>query len=129
MKGIVLGISIIACVTSVNAQELEAYRLYDGEGKEVDFGKMSLTLSKSDVILFGELHNDPIGHWLQLELAKSLIESNKLVLGAEWFESDDQVIINEFLNGSATQDHLKKEAKVWPNYDTDYRPIIEFCKG
>jgi uncharacterized iron-regulated protein len=128
MKGIVLGISIIACVTSVNAQELEAYRLYDGEGKEVDFGKMSLTLSKSDVILFGELHNDPIGHWLQLELAKSLIESNKLVLGAEWFESDDQVIINEFLNGSATQDHLKKEAKVWPNYDTDYRPIIEFAK-
>jgi uncharacterized iron-regulated protein len=55
----------------MNAQELEAYRLYDEAGKEVDFGKMSASLSKSDVILFGELHNDPIGHWLQLELANS----------------------------------------------------------
>lgn len=79
MKDIILCISIIACVTSMNAQELEAYRLYDEAGKEVDFGKMSASLSKSDVILFGELHNDPIGHWLQLELAKSLKESRKLV--------------------------------------------------
>ena len=109
-------------------QELEAYRIYDQKGKQVDFGSMAKSLAKQEVVLFGELHNDPIGHWLQLKLAQSLESEGELVLGAEWFERDDQLIINEYLEGSITVDHLKKETKVWPNYETDYKPILEFSK-
>lgn len=109
------------------SQELEAYRIYNQKGEKVAFGEMANGLSKEDVVLFGELHNDPIGHWLQLKLAQELNAKRDLVLGAEWFERDDQLIIDEYLSGSITKDHLKKESKVWPNYDTDYRPIIEYA--
>ncbi|HAW21380.1 MAG TPA: iron-regulated protein [Flavobacteriales bacterium] len=112
----------------VQGQELESYRIYDSKGKQVDFGSMNAGLEKADVILFGEMHDNPIIHWLQLEMCKARIDGNELVLGAEWFESDNQVVMDEYLAGVITHDHLKKEAKVWPNYKTDYSPIIDFAK-
>jgi uncharacterized iron-regulated protein len=124
-------IGTICLVFALNigfAQELDAYRIYDQDGKQIDFGTMSKSLSKQDVVLFGELHNDPIGHWLQLKLAQSLDNQNELVLGAEWFERDDQLIIDEYLEGTISIDHLKKETKVWLNYETDYKPILEFAQ-
>ncbi len=121
-------ICLLFALTIGFAQELDAYRIYDQDGMQIDFGTMSKSLSKQDVVLFGELHNDPIGHWLQLKLAQSLDEQSDLVLGAEWFERDDQLIINEYLEGTISIDYLKKEAKVWPNYETDYKPILEFAR-
>ena len=45
------------------------------------------------------------------------------------FELDDQLVLNEYLKGAIKLDHLKSEAKVWPNYDTDYAPLVEFAKA
>lgn len=123
--------ALLLCASSLRgvAQELPAYRIYDERGREVDFGVMATQLQKQDIILFGEQHNDPICHWLQLELAKKLSASDKpLVMGAEMFETDDQVVLNEYLAGTITLDHLKKEAKVWPNFDTDYMPLTELAR-
>ena len=57
---------------------------------------------KADVVLFGENHNDPISHWLQLELTKSLFKKHKskLMLGAEMIESDNQIQLNEYLKAA-----------------------------
>jgi uncharacterized iron-regulated protein len=126
--GFVLVIFILG-LHGVQGQELESYRIYDAKGKQVDFGSMNTGLDKADVILFGEMHNNPIIHWLQLELSKARLDGTDLVLGAEWFESDNQVVLDEYLDGFITHDHLKKEAKIWPNYNTDYRPIIDFAKS
>jgi uncharacterized iron-regulated protein len=105
--------------------------LYSKEGKETTYGKMADHLAKADVVLFGELHNNPIVHWLQLEVTKDLFEMRKeaLILGAEMFEADDQVIVNEYLSGTIEHEHLVREAKVWDNYDTDYRPLMDFANG
>jgi len=112
------------------AQSLPAYRIYDAKGKEVDFADMAKQLGKADIVLFGELHNNPICHWLQLELAKELIGSGKpVVLGAEMFEADDQIVLDEYLSGAITLDHLEKEAKVWPNFETDYLPLVDLAKA
>ena len=80
---------------------------------------------EADVILFGELHNNPINHWLQLELAQDLLKhQSDLVLGGEFFETDDQIIINEFLKGLLEYRHFEAEAKIWPNFKTDYWPLL-----
>jgi uncharacterized iron-regulated protein len=111
------------------AQELEAYRIYNNKGKQVEFGAMVNQLNKNQVILFGELHNNPICHWMQWELTKACYEKNQnMVLGAEMFETDDQVVIDEYLSDQIKLDHLKKEAKVWPNFATDYQPLLDFSK-
>ena len=66
---------------------------------------------------------------MQLELTKDIFEqiNDNLVLGAEMFESDDQIIINEYLGGHYSYNTFSKEAKVWPNNKTDYQPLLDFA--
>ncbi|WP_297088423.1 ChaN family lipoprotein [uncultured Draconibacterium sp.] len=66
----------------------------------------------------------------QLELTKDMYEKNgqDLILGAEMFESDNQVIMDEYLSGKISQRNFEAEARLWPNYKTDYKPLVEFAK-
>jgi uncharacterized iron-regulated protein len=106
-----------------------AYRLFDRTGAETRYGAMLDHLAASDIVLFGELHINPIVHWLQFEVTKDLFVRmrERLVIGAEMFEADDQIIIDEYMEGTIGHDTLVAEAKVWNNYETDYRPIVEFA--
>jgi uncharacterized iron-regulated protein len=106
-----------------------AYRLFDRNGAETRYGTMLDHLASSAVVLFGELHINPIVHWLQFEVAKDLFARvrERLIVGAEMFEADDQIIIDEYMAGTIGHDTLIAEAKVWDNYETDYRPIVEFA--
>lgn len=111
------------------AQDPATYRIFSREGKEVSFDKMMRALTKADIVFFGEMHNDPIGHWLELRVFKELYaKNNDIVLAMEMFEADDQVVLNEYLQGIIQEKHLMSEAKVWDNYKTDYRGLIEFAK-
>jgi uncharacterized iron-regulated protein len=85
---------------------------------------------RSDIILFGEIHEHPLVHWLQLELTRDLFEIRKgdMMLGAEMLEADNQLIVDEYLASLIGHEHLVKEAKVWDNYDTDYRPLVDVAK-
>lgn len=111
------------------AQDKKAYQLYSSDGKKLDFSGVINQVKGAQILLFGELHNNPICHWLQFEVTKSLyqIDSN-VVLGAEMFESDNQLVMDEYLTGAIKESHFKKEAKQWNNYSTDYRPLVEFAK-
>jgi uncharacterized iron-regulated protein len=107
-----------------------AYRFFDQEGKKVKYEKLVKEVAEADVVFFGELHNNPICHWLQLELTKDLYQARngEIILGAEMFERDDQLILNEYLEGSVSKKNFEKEAKIWKNYTTDYSPLVEFAK-
>jgi uncharacterized iron-regulated protein len=106
------------------------YRLYDGGGREIGYQEMLDRCVRSDVILFGEIHDHPLVHRLQLELTLDLFEIKKgdLTLGAEMLEADNQLIVDEYLAGLINHEHLVKEAKVWENYQTDYRPLVDVAK-
>ncbi|MEM8970233.1 MAG: ChaN family lipoprotein, partial [Bacteroidota bacterium] len=111
------------------AQKLPAYQLFNEKGKPTSYAKMLRTLAKADVVLFGELHNNPICHWLELQLLRDLHqEHDSLVLALEMFEADNQLVLDEYLQGTIQEKHLLNEAKVWNNYDTDYQPLIELAK-
>jgi len=84
----------------------------------------------ADVVMFGELHNNPICHWFQYELTKDLheLKKNAPILGAEMFEADNQLIIDEYLKGQINEKNFKKESKVWLNFETDYKPLLDYAK-
>jgi uncharacterized iron-regulated protein len=106
------------------------YRLYDGGGKEIEYREMLDRCVRADVILFGEIHDHPLVHRLQLELTRDLVEIKKgdLMLGAEMLEADNQLIVDEYLAGLIEHENLAREAKVWDNYDSDYRPLVDVAK-
>lgn len=108
----------------------KAYQLFDGKGKEVNYNKLLEAAKEADVILFGELHDNPIDHWLEQELTKDLYTDKKenLILAAEMFESDDQITVDEYLSGAISEKTLKDEAKLWTNFPSDYKPLLDFAK-
>lgn len=107
-----------------------AYLLYNQDGKSIKYAKMMKQLEEADIIFFGELHTDPIAHWLQVEMTKDLYQKKgeKLMLGAEMFEADNQLLLDEYLSGAYKADKFEAEAKLWGNYQTDYKPLVEFAK-
>jgi uncharacterized iron-regulated protein len=129
MKNIVPFICLLVAV-NLSAQDKPAYRIYTGEGKKADYGDIVREVSKSDVVFFGELHDNPIAHWLELELAKSLYDKKgkSMLLAAEMLETDNQMIINEYLSGLIKESSFEGEARLWKNYPTDYKPLLEFAK-
>lgn len=107
-----------------------AYVLFDKTGKRTSYEALLKDAISADIVLFGELHNNPICHWLEKELAYDMFKSkgNQLILGAEMFETDNQIIINEYLNDKIKESNFEAEAKLWNNYKTDYKPLINFAK-
>ncbi len=110
------------------AQQKPAYILYNARGKAVGYEKMLNTLSSQDMVLFGEYHNNPISHWLQLKVTKALGEKRELVLAAEMFEQDNQDALNKYLSGEYDEKAFAANARLWNNYKTDYAPLVDYAK-
>jgi len=129
MKKYAIFLILIITMTAMKS-DLPAYRIYNAKGKNSDFSKMLKKAASADVVLFGELHNNPISHWLQLELTKGLYDAKKeqLVMGAEMFESDNALILNEYLRKKVNDRNFESEARLWPNYKTDYKPLVTFAR-
>jgi len=112
------------------SQDNPAYRIFTGEGRKADYGDIIKETSKADVVFFGEQHDDAMAHWLELELTRSLykIKGKNLILAAEMFETDNQLIIDEYLKGIIKESSFEAEVKKWKNYPTDYKPLMNIAK-
>jgi len=110
------------------AQNKKAYELFSASGKKTSFSKLIKKAILSDLVLFGEQHNNPIAHWLELELVTELSNKRKLVLGSEIFESDQQEELNLYLKDSIDHSILSQRIKLWPNYETDYKALVDLAK-
>jgi len=120
---IVLAFVVLAAMKS----DKQAWQFYDRDGKTAEYKDVLKAAAKADIVLFGEQHNSSIGHWLQLQLTKDLYAEigDKLVLGAEMFESDNQVILDEYLSGKIKEKNFEGDARLWKNYKTDYKPLLD----
>ena len=106
-----------------------AYALFDIDGKPVPWTDLVEAAMESEVVLFGEYHDDPVMHWLQAELVRALIEMDvRPAMGAEMLEADDQLVLDEFLAGLVSEDKFKAAANLWPNHFTDYHPLLELAQ-
>jgi uncharacterized iron-regulated protein len=128
MKHILILVAVFTLV-NLNAQDKKAYQLFDRKGKKVNFEKVVKAAEKTEVVLFGEFHNNPICHWLQLELTQEIAAKRKVVLGAEMIEADNQMQLNAYLANEINQKQLDSTSRLWPNYKTDYKPLVDFAKA
>ncbi|PWN62503.1 ChaN family lipoprotein [Chryseobacterium viscerum] len=129
MKNIFIAILLVG-FCSLKAQDFKAYQFYDKKGKEVKTDKLVKELADYDVVFFGENHNSSINHWLQLKITEALFakKNGQLILGAEMFERDNQAQLDQYLNGKFDAKTLKDSARLWNNYGTDYKPLVDFAK-
>jgi uncharacterized iron-regulated protein len=127
-----LAIILIAIISvKAFAQSKPAYQLFNNKGEIADYSLMIEDIAKVDMVFFGEYHTDPIAHWLQKEVTKDIynLRGNDLFLGAEMFESGNQLVIDEYLQGLYPIDKFKPEvSQLWKNFDTDYSALLDFAK-
>jgi uncharacterized iron-regulated protein len=123
-------IAFIFSALTISAQDLAAYKIYNSKGKEVSFKSLVKSANEAPIVLFGEFHDNPIAHWLQLELTQKMYATHgaNLQLGFEMFEQDQQHLLNDYLQGKLTSEQYRDTMRLWPNYTTDYAPLLEFAK-
>jgi uncharacterized iron-regulated protein len=87
-------------------------------------------LSTHHAVFVGEFHDDPQTHLAELLLLQGIHGKvgSRLTLAMEMFERDQQAPLDDYLAGRITEETLGKAIKLWGNYATDYRPMVEFAK-
>ena len=132
MKRIQVTIIALFVFTLVSfAQNKPAYQLFDQKGKAAKYDKMIEDLADADMVFFGEYHQNPISHWLQIEMSHSFyeIKGEKMFFGAEMFENGNQLVLDEYLEGFYEEKKMLPEITgLWKNYKTDYKPVLDFAK-
>jgi uncharacterized iron-regulated protein len=105
-------------------------RVYDTHAKQFgDFESMLADLARADAVLVGEQHDDSNTHRLELAIVEGLVRRGvPVVIALEMFERDVQGLLDQYAAGTITEAQLLKDARPWPRYATDYRPIVEFAK-
>jgi uncharacterized iron-regulated protein len=128
------------------------YRVFTGAGEPASLDDVIAAMGDYTVVFIGEGHDDPTGHMLEAELLRRAYESygapeagdgggaedaaedeadaarRPIALSLEFFQSDTQPILDEYLAGLITEKAFRTDSRPWPRYETDYRPLIEFSK-
>jgi uncharacterized iron-regulated protein len=128
MRNQILSIAAGILVTATSWAQKPAYQLFSKSGKKTTYDKMVADAAKVEVVLFGEHHNNPICHWLQLELTQDVAAKKPVVLGAEMIEADNQKQLDDYLAGRISQKQFDTLARLWSNHKTDYKPLVDFAK-
>jgi uncharacterized iron-regulated protein len=114
------------------------YRAYDAQGRPTTVEQIVGALASADVLFVGEGHDDAIAHLLEAELLRRAHErlaarpddgkGRRLALSLEMFEADVQVALDEYAAGLISERHFLLSSRPWRNYETDYRPLVEYAR-
>jgi uncharacterized iron-regulated protein len=124
---ILCGLLIVAILSSNADQSYQIYNAHTGE--RVDVKQMANELQNYDVVFFGEFHGETILHELQYETLRYLHGNHEdIAVSMEMFERDVQAILDAYLHGEISEEEFLEESRPWSNYESDYRPLIEFAR-
>lgn len=129
MKKLLSVLLFLGLAMVTEAQEL--YKIYSTkQQKQVAIEDVVASLTQGQILIFGEQHDDSIGHVLEMRIFEQMHSrfNGDVLLTLEMFERDVQFIINEYLDDIISEKNFKKEARAWNNYK-DYQPMVEFAKA
>src|SRR5688500_17130494 len=111
------------------AQSYVPHRVFHtARGAFADFEAMAADLAKADIIFVGEQHDDPNTHRLELAVLEALARrARPVIVSLEMFERDVQEPLEHFLMGHTEEAEFLKQARPWPRYLTDYKPLVDFA--
>lgn len=99
-------------------------------GTNVGFPALVQRALAADVVFFGENHDDPETHRVELGLLDAIGRSGRpVILSLEMFERDAQSLLNDYLANRITEADFLAKSRPWDRYVTDYRPMVELAKA
>ena len=98
--------------------------------ESVKLGGLADELAKSDVVFFGEEHDNLLGHQQRFLLFKQLHSRRQdMILTMEMFERDVQKVLTQYLVGEIDEKSFLAQSRPWTGYAERYRPFVEYAKG
>ncbi len=115
---------------AVNAAQAAAPTYLDARDRALTEQRIVQESQGKRAVFFGEFHDNKILHKAELSLLKKLyaVYGSRLVLSLEMLEADEQAAVDAYLAGKLTEGQYLQQARQWPNYKTDYRPLVEFAR-
>lgn len=114
------------------APDSASYRIYTGTGEPATLSDLLAAMEHADVVFVGEEHDDDAAHAFEGALLQAALRrygsERPVALSLEMFSRDVQYIVDEYLAGLITEEHLLASASPWRNYGTAYRPLVEFAR-
>ena len=96
----------------------------------LDLEEFFEALMDYNITFVGEDHDSRVAHEAELTMFTELAGRDpSLVLALEMFERDVQDTLNAYLKGTIPEDKFLELTRPWPNYQEDYRPLIELAKA
>ncbi|WP_319535159.1 ChaN family lipoprotein [uncultured Vibrio sp.] len=115
--------------SSVDVTSFYDYKLYSPSGTPISINHLTRELQQADVLLIGELHTHAGIHRFQTDMLKQLSKGQRpIALSMEQITRDKQDVLDEYLNGQIGEQTFIQQSNAWPNYESDYRPLIEFAR-
>ncbi|MFC5077170.1 hypothetical protein VTH8203_00638 [Vibrio thalassae] len=106
------------------------YQFNSPEGAAISLNALPTAILDAEVILVGEWHTHPGIHRFQTDLLKALINNDaNVALSMEQFTRDKQPVVDDYLASEIGEQVLIKQGNAWPNYESDYRPLVELAKA
>jgi uncharacterized iron-regulated protein len=141
LKLVALALALLVLPCHAQAQTAptpDGYHVYDAMGKPATFEQVLDAMLASDAVFVGEIHNDQAAHQIELQLLEGAHTrrtgdaqqrgARPLVLSLEMFERDVQLMLDEYLAGLIQEKQFLAGSRPWSNYQTDYRPLVEFAR-
>ena len=105
----------------------------DGRTGDVfDWTELMAQIGDADVVVLGELHNDAVGHAVQLAVVEDMLDQNEGSGGValEMLERDEQLLIEDYRDGLIDAETFAKltRSTSWSgegSWDAWYQPVID----
>jgi uncharacterized iron-regulated protein len=105
-------------------------RLYDGAtGTPTTLDTTLARWRGADVVLFGEVHDDlAVARVQRAVLERMLAQERPVALAMEFFERDQQPLVDRWLRGGIDDETFRRETKRSPSYEKTHGPLMALAK-
>jgi len=123
LVGLVLGLALMVGCSTTAVRDVDAghsmrdqargVTILRGDGSgSASWDEVVADMASADVVLFGEMHGHPLGLAVAQELWEDiLIDQPDAVLSMEFYERDQQIALDDYLNGVTDREKFEKAAK------------------
>ncbi len=109
-----------------------AYALFSASGEEISYGDLWSKLHTCEVLCFGELHNNAMAHWMQMEMLLDwhrIWDKHKLCFCLEIFERHHQEFLDSYAKDDISLRTLREQTGLKSHFERDYGPLLEFARS
>jgi len=126
---VALLVGLLAASEASGQTPVGDYRIVaSASGAAIDLPALAVMVRQADVLFLGEQHNDVVGHQVQRALLEAIAgEPTQVVLALEMFDRDTQEPLDHFQMGHTEEAEFLAEARPWPQYQRDYKPLVDFA--